>query len=88
MSYNGAETSGLGSMCLSVESCSPITDWADHLSDTLVFLLHEDLSLELVTEPETIFSAFDDLNYDANRLYNPDAPLPSRAYTMLGLTSS
>ena len=84
----GTETSGLGYMCLSVESCSPITDWADHLSDTLVFLLHEDLSLELVTEPETIFSAFDDLNYDANRLYNPDAPLPSRAYTMLGLTSS
>ena len=84
----GTETSGLGYMCLSVESCSPITDWADHLSDTLVFLLREDLSLELVTEPETIFSAFNDLNYDANRLYNPDAPLPSRAYTMLGLTSS
>ena len=84
----GAETSGLGSMCLSVESCTPITNWADHLSDTLVFLLHEDLSLELVREPKTIFSAFNDLNYDANRLYNPDAPLPSRAYTMLGLTSS
>ena len=84
----GAETSGLGSMCLSAENCSPIMTWADHLSDTLVFLLDEDLSLELVTEPETIFSAFDDLNYDANRLYNPDAPLPSRAYTMLGLTSS
>ena len=60
----GAETSGLGSMCLSAENCSPIMTWADHLSDTLVFLLDEDLSLELVTEPETIFSAFKDLNYD------------------------
>ena len=84
----GAETSGLGSMCLSAENCSPIMTWADHLSDTLVFLLDEDLSLELVTEPETIFSAFKDLNYDVNRLYNSDAPLPSRAYTMLGLTGS
>ncbi len=84
----GAETSGLGSMCLSAENCSPIMTWADHLSETLVFLLDEDLSLELVTEPETIFSAFKDLNYDVNRLYNSDAPLPSRAYTMLGLTSS
>ena len=84
----GGETSGLGFMCLSAESCSPITGWADHLSDTLVFLLLGDLSLELVRDPKEIFSAFKDLNYDASRLYNSDAPLPSRAYTMLGLTSS
>ena len=80
------ETSGLGSLCLAASHCYLVSDWADHLSDTLVFLLHEDLSLELVREPETIFSEFNGLNYDVTRLYNPDAPLPQRAYTMLGLT--
>ncbi|MCY4072236.1 MAG: hypothetical protein OXG60_13145 [Chloroflexi bacterium] len=83
---HGGGVSGLGSMCLSAEDCYPIGNWADHLSDTLVFLLHEDLSLELVAEPETIFSEFRGLTYDVTRLYNPDAPLPQRAYTMLGLT--
>ncbi len=85
--YSGG-VSGLGSMCLSAENCHPISDWADHLADTLVFLLHDDLSLELVREPQTIFSEFDDQTYDVTRLYNPDAPLPQRAYTMLGLTRS
>ncbi len=83
---NKSEFYRYGFMCPSVDSCSPITDWADHLSDTLVFLLNEDLSLELVREPATIFSEFRDLDYDVTRLYNPDAPLPQRAYTMLGLT--
>lgn len=82
----GGGVSGLGYMCLSAEDCSTISDWADHLSDTLVFLLNEDLSLELVRDPKTIFSEFRDLDYDVTRLYNPDAPLPQRAYTMLGLT--
>ena len=84
----GGGVSGLGSMCLSAENCHPISDWADHLADTLVFLLHDDLSLELVREPQSIFSEFDDQTYDVTRLYNPDAPLPQRAYTMLGLTRS
>ncbi len=84
----GGGVSGLGSMCLSAENCYLISDWADHLSDTLVFLLRDDLSLELVKEPATIFSEFDDQTYDVTRLYNPDAPLPQRAYTMLGLTRS
>ena len=84
----GGGVSGLGSMCASVESCSPLSDWADHLSDTLVFLLHDDLALELVKEPARFFSEFQDLPYDVTRLYNPDAPLPQRAYTMLGLTES
>ncbi|MDE2821419.1 MAG: hypothetical protein OXI40_16935 [Chloroflexota bacterium] len=83
--YGGG--SGLGSMCLSAEDCYPISDWTDHLSDTLVFLLHKDLSLSLVENPQTIFSEFRGLNYDATSLYNPDAPLPGRAYTMLGLTN-
>ncbi|MCY4018701.1 MAG: hypothetical protein OXG39_04780 [Chloroflexi bacterium] len=83
---HGGGVSGLGSMCLSAENCYPISNWVDHLSDTLVFLLHDDLSLELVREPKTIFSEFRGLNYDVTRLYNPDAPLPQRAYTMLGLT--
>ena len=82
----GGEVSGLGSMCLSAEDCYPISAWADHLPDTLVFLLHDDLSLELVREPKTIFSEFRGLTYDVTRLYNPDAPLPQRAYTMLGIT--
>ena len=82
----GGGVSGLGSMCLSVENCFPIVNWADHLSDTLVFRLHDDLSLELVSEPKTIFKEFRGLTYDVTRLYNPDAPLPQRAYTMLGLT--
>ena len=82
----GGGVSGLGSMCLSAEDCYPISNWAEHLSDTLVFLLHDDLSLELVSEPKTIFSEFRSLTYDVTRLYNPDAPLPQRAYTMLGLT--
>ena len=83
---HGGGVSDLGSMCLSAEDCYPISNWADHLSDTLVFLLHDDLSLELVREPKTIFSEFRGLTYDVTRLYNPDAPLPQRAYTMLGLT--
>ncbi len=82
----GGGGSGLGSMCRSAEDCYPISNWADHLSDTLVFLLHDDLSLEMVTEPKRIFSEFRGLTYDVTRLYNPDAPLPQRAYTMLGLT--
>ncbi|MDE2857806.1 MAG: hypothetical protein OXN94_08145 [Chloroflexota bacterium] len=83
--YGGG--SGLGFMCLSAEDCSPIKDWSDHLSNTLVFLLNDDLSLSLAEDPQTIFSEFRGLNYDATRLYNPDAPLPRRAYTMLGLTN-
>ncbi len=84
----GGGVSGLGFLCPSVESCSPLSDWADHLSDTLVFLLHDDLALELVKEPARFFSEFQDLPYDVTRLYNTDAPLPQRAYTMLGLTES
>lgn len=80
-----AETSGVSALCLAASHCYPVSDWADHLADTLVFLLHDDLSLELVREPETIFSDFRGLTYDVTELYNPDAPLPSRAYTMLGL---
>lgn len=79
------EVSGQGSMCISVEDCSIPAAWSEHLADTLVFLLHEDLSLELVRDPATIFSEFRDLDYDITALYNPDAPLPQRAYTMLGL---
>lgn len=79
------EVSGQGAMCISSERCSVLADWSDHLADTLVFLLREDLSLELVRDPATIFSEFRDLDYDITALYNPDAPLPQRAYTMLGL---
>ncbi len=84
---NKGESYRYGYMCPSVENCSPIKDWADHLSNTLVFLLHSDLSLSLAEDPQTIFSEFRGLNYDATSLYNPDAPLPGRAYTMLGLTN-
>lgn len=83
---NKSESYRYGFMCPSVDRCSPIVNWSDHLSDTLVFLLSKDLSLSLVEDPQTVFSEFNGLNYDVTRLYNPDAPLPQRAYTMLGLT--
>lgn len=82
-----AEAAGMGELCVAAARCDPIVDWADHLSDTLVFLLHDDLSLSLVEDPGTIFSEFRSLNYDVKDLYNPEAPLPQRAYTMLGLTN-
>ncbi len=53
----------------------------------MVFLLDEDLKLELLSDPGKYIKAFEGLNYDVTKLYNPDAPLPSRAVSMLGIST-
>lgn len=53
------------------------------LRRTLVFRLHEDLSLALVEEPAVILGLEIEALYDASALYNADGPLPPRARTML-----
>ena len=55
-----------------------------NLSNMLLLKIHEDLSVELVEQPSVYFGFGSDSTYDARRLYNPDAPLPPRAATMLG----
>ena len=78
--------SGRGSICPSADNCFPLLNRKEYLEDTIVFALDRDLNLELIKEPEAILEEFVDLDYDVSRLYNPDAPVPSRAYTMLGLS--
>ncbi len=54
--------------------------------DTILLRLYDDGSVKLLHElPKELDFAGSD--YDPNRLYNPDAPLPPRAATMLGLAS-
>lgn len=53
------------------------------LQRTLVFRLHEDLSVALVEEPAAYLGLDIEAPYDAGTLYNADAPLPPRARTML-----
>ena len=55
-----------------------------NLSNILLLKIHEDLSVELIEQPSVYFGFGSDSAYDARRLYNPDAPLPPRAATMLG----
>ena len=83
--YEG-QGSGRGSICPSIENCFPLLHRQEYLKDTIVFLLDTDLNLELVNEPSTKLEAFVGIEYDVSRLYNADAPVPSRAYTMLGLS--
>ncbi|MCY4540261.1 MAG: hypothetical protein OXE52_18750 [Chloroflexi bacterium] len=78
---------GRGSICPSIENCFPLLHRQEYLKDTIVFALDRDLNLELVKEPSTMLEAFVGIEYDLNRLYNADAPVPSRAYTMLGLSN-
>ncbi len=54
------------------------------LQRTLVFWLNEDLSVELIEDPAPLLGFDQDIQYDASQLYDADAPLPSRATTMLG----
>ncbi len=56
----------------------------DLLKRTLVIKLNEDLSVELLDDPAGYFGLDTDIAYDATSLYDPDAPLPPRASTMLG----
>ena len=57
---------------------------ADLLQRTLVFRLNQDLSVDLLEDPATYLDIDSELPYDANLLYDADAPLPARAHTMLG----
>ena len=45
-------------------------------------------NLALIKEPGTMLEAFASIEYDVSRLYDDDAPVPSRAYTMLGLSNA
>ncbi len=54
------------------------------LQRTLVFKFAEDLALELVEDPVAELALDIDVAYDPSLLYDPDAPLPPRAATMLG----
>lgn len=56
----------------------------DRLTRTLVFRLNDDLSVDLIEDPIAYLGLDIDMDYDASTLYNPDAPLPPRAATMLG----
>ena len=55
-----------------------------YLENILLFKINADLSVELVEQPSVYFGFDSDSTYDASRLYNPDAPLPPRAASMLG----
>ncbi len=83
----GSTGSGRGKLCPSVHYCLTVHDWEKNLADTMVFLLHNDLTLELVEQPATIFDAFKNVVYNVTDLYNPHAPVPPRAVTMLGLAT-
>lgn len=78
--------SGRGSICPSVENCFPLLHRQEHLDDTIVFALDRDLNLALVNEPSSMLEAFVGIAYDVGRLYDADAPVPSRAFSMLGLS--
>ena len=52
--------------------------------DIVLLRIYDDLSVELLDELPKELGFGDSSNYDPNRLYSPDAPLPPRAATMLG----
>ena len=79
-------TSGIGTICYPPQDCAPFRDWESQLADTLVFWLDADFQLSLIAEPAVLDAAFAGIDYDAARLYDRAAPIPPRAYTMLGMT--
>ena len=74
-----------GWFCHSIPECRALRMWQDRLPDTLVFLLDAQLNLRLLEDPAAHLAAFEGVDYDLARLYHPDAPIPPRAFTMLGL---
>jgi len=56
---------------------------AELLARTLVFALKADLSVELVDDPGSYLGLDLDVVYQADALYDPEAPLPARAGAML-----
>ena len=55
-----------------------------HLGHSLFFKLDEDLRVELIQDPVTYLGYDAETPYDLGQLYDPDAPLPPRALSMLG----
>lgn len=89
----GSEAPERAYFCLSWRICSTKGDEetifdsdapGELLQRTLVFKLNEDLSLELIDDPVSELALDLDIRYDASTLYDPDAPLPPRAESMLG----
>ena len=76
-----------GWFCHSIAECRALRHWLDELPHTLVFMLDAELNVTLLHEPGDRLEAFAGVEYDAARLYDADAPLPKRAFTMLGATS-
>ena len=76
-----------GWFCHSIPECRALRHWLDELPHTLVFMLDAELNVTLLHEPGDRLEAFAGVEYDAARLYDADAPLPKRAFTMLGATS-
>ena len=80
--------------CLSPEACRIFGDERTIFSDgmaaellprTLVLVIHADLTVTRIDDPAAYFDLPLDAPYDPSRLAAADAPLPSRAHTMLGI---
>ncbi len=92
--YNGLQLSS--HFCLESDLCSHLElvsdpaspDWNDEIFRRTLFLkIHRGLAVEVIQDPESYFDFATDIAYDASQLYDPDAPLPPRAQTMLGAAS-
>ncbi len=66
------------------ETLFEAADPAQLLRRTLVVLLREDLSVELIRDPKAFLRFTGDINYEADGLYDAFAPPPPRLATMLG----
>ncbi len=59
-------------------------NWSEETFQRTLFLkINQDLAIELIKDPVNTFDLDIDIPYDASQLYDPDAPLPPRAETML-----
>ncbi len=82
----GGQGSGRGSICPSMDSCFPLKNRTEFLVDTIVFRMDQELNLELISEPQIIFEEFVGLDYDVSKLFDAEASIPMRAFSMLGLS--
>ena len=82
------------SFCFSANRCSTFggeetmfSAPEEFLHRTLVIQINEDLSVQLVDQPVDYFGLATDVSYDAQKLYDSAAEVPSRVYTMLSVAS-
>ena len=80
------KTSGIGTVCYAPDDCAPFREWGGQLKNTLVFWLDPDFQLRLISQPASLNPAFEAVDYDLSWLHDPDAPLPPRAMSMLGMS--